>query len=447
MKSSSIWTLTLAVFASLAAAGLASCGSASQDAQQAQNQPLTEQEQLAIYMMQGDVGMLVQPAMEGRETGTKGAKMAGYWLWSRMIENGLTAAGDSGFFHNFVHTPRPAVQVHGNTGGQDEKHLGLALVQPVHGFNVLGASEANSKSWGVIGAHYDHLGFGDESSLFRPEGDESVLQIHPGADDNASGVAVMLELARRNKQERLTSENVLFAGFSGEEKGLWGSKSFCSNPTVPLEDIRWMINFDMVGRMHGDSLLVYGTGTSPVWPALVDSCNKAGLHLVIDPSGVGPSDHTSFYLEGIPVLHFFTGQHAQYHKPTDTADLLNHEGMLAITDYAQCLVAGLDAIEKVPYTATADSTKDETPAFKVTLGVMPDYMYTAVGMRIDGVNPGRPAEKAGMHRGDIVVKMDTLEVVDMTSYMQGLALFEPGQTVTVEYIRSDERMSAEVTWD
>jgi S1-C subfamily serine protease len=107
----------------------------------------------------------------------------------------------------------------------------------------------------------------------------------------------------------------------------------------------------------------------------------------------------------------------------------------------------LDVLEEVPYTATADSTKDETPAFKVTLGVMPDYMYTAVGMRIDGVNPGRPAEKAGMHRGDIVVKMDTLEVVDMTSYMQGLALFEPGQTVTVEYIRSDERMSAEVTWD
>jgi C-terminal processing protease CtpA/Prc len=184
-----------------------------------------------------------------------------------------------------------------------------------------------------------------------------------------------------------------------------------------------------------------------VWPALVDSCNKAGLHLVIDPSGVGPSDHTSFYLEGIPVLHFFTGQHAQYHKPTDTADLLNYEGMLAITDYAQCLVAGLDAIEEVPYTATADSTKDETPAFKVTLGVMPDYMYTAVGMRIDGVNPGRPAEKAGMHRGDIVVKMDTLEVVDMMSYMQGLALFEPGQTVILEFIRSDERMSTEVIWD
>lgn len=429
----------------IAGTGLASCGGLNIESKS--KEILSQEAQLAIHMMQGDVGILTQPAMEGREVGTKGSEMAGYWLMSRMEESRLTAAGDSGFFQNFVHTPRPAVQVHGNMHGSEEKHLGQALVQPVRGFNILGASKVNSASWGVIGAHYDHLGFGDENSLFRPESDEEVLQIHPGADDNASGVAVMLELARRNKIDRLTSENILFAGFSGEEKGLWGSKSFCADPTVELDSIRWMINFDMVGRMHGDTLAVYGTGTSPVWPDLLDSCNTANLHLVITESGVGPSDHTSFYLEDIPVLHFFTGQHSQYHKPTDTADLLNHEGMLAITDYAQCLVGALGRLEEIPFTATVDSTKNESPAFKVTLGVMPDYMFSDVGMRIDGVTIGRPAEKAQMKRGDIVVKMDTLDVVDMMTYMQGLAMFEPGQMVVVEFLRGGERMQTDVTWD
>ncbi|MDG2426060.1 MAG: M28 family peptidase [Flavobacteriales bacterium] len=447
MRTSHIWTVALLL---VAVSAFTACSSENANWSEDPSMPHSEQEQIALLTMRGDVGTLTQPAMEGRETGTRGADMAGQWLSGRMIQSSLSAAGDSGYFQNFVYTPHPAVQVHGNVdenGQVQDKALGQALVLPIEGFNVLGASNASAGSWGVIGAHYDHLGWGDENSLFRPEQDEDSLQIHPGADDNASGVAVMLELARRNKLSPLASHAVLFAGFSGEEKGLWGSNHFCDEPTLAMDSVRWMLNFDMVGRMHGDTLAVYGVGTSPVWPAMLDSCNTAGLHFVVTESGVGPSDHTSFYYEDVPVLHFFTGQHPDYHRPSDTAEKLNQEGMLAVADLAQCLVAELDNLVEVPFTATVDTTAEPNPDFKVTLGVMPDYMFSGSGMRIDGVNPGRPAKGAGMERGDVVVKMGDLEIVDMMSYMKGLSLFEPGQSTKVQVLRGGELLTLDVTWD
>lgn len=391
--------------------------------------------------LRSDVVALTAPAFEGRETGTAGERAAAEWLSDSFATLGLKPKGDSAAFQTFRYKPHPPMQMHGDTS----KQLGMALVKEIVGRNVLyhldGTSPSKPKPTGVIGAHYDHLGYGDENSLFRGE-----PTIHFGADDNASGVAVMLELAQRFAQHP-SKDNLLFAGFSGEEKGLWGSNQFCATPTVPLDQIRYMINMDMVGRLRGDTLAVYGTGTTPEWMEILEACNDEGFVLVPSESGVGPSDHTSFYLEDIPVLHFFTGQHPDYHRPTDTADLLNYEGMAKIANFIERVMRMLDAKDDLPFAATKDQDSESTPSFKVTLGVVPDYLFSGEGMRIDGLTEGRPAANAGMQRGDVVVRMDTIEIVDMMSYMQALGTFEAGETAVVEILRDNERQTVEVLWD
>ena len=313
------------------------------------------------------VNALASPLMEGRETGTNGEKMAAAWLDSTFRSLDLVSKGDVDAIQTFHYKPHPPMQMHGMG---DTATLGMALVQEIEGFNVLYASNsAPTSEWGVLAAHYDHLGYGAEGSLFR--GDPS---LHFGADDNASGVAAMLEVAKRFTRNSPTNP-ILWAGFSGEEKGLWGSNHFCKNATVGLDSIKYMINLDMVGRMRGDTLAVYGTGTSPEWMELLEACNSDSLTLIPSESGVGPSDHTSFYLEDIPVLHFFTGQHPDYHKPSDTADKINAEGIRKVVDFVERIMRALDQKSKWPFTPTVDQDKDSTPSFKVTLGVIPDYLF------------------------------------------------------------------------
>ena len=240
---------------------------------------------------------------------------------------------------------------------------------------------------------------------------------------------------------------MLFAAFSGEEKGLWGSNQFCETPTINLDSVRYMINFDMVGRLRGDTLAVYGTGTSPGWMELLESCNEDSLILVPSESGVGPSDHTSFYLEDIPVLHFFTGQHPDYHKPSDTPDKINYEGIVRIVDFVERVIRRLNAEAEWEFTPTKDQDEDSTPRFKVTLGVIPDYLFDGKGMRIDGVSEGRPAQLAGLERGDVVLSIDTVQVTDMMTYMGALSLFEAGQTSEVVVSRKGATQAFTVTWD
>lgn len=384
------------------------------------------------------VQALASDAMQGRETGEEGEAIASAWIDSVFASQGLSAKGELGAFQNFEYKPHPPMQMHGHG---DSASMGMALVQPITGKNVLYALPQEKGRWGVIGAHYDHLGYGDENSLFRGE-----PEIHNGADDNASGVAGMLELSERFAQSK-QNKSLLFAAFSGEEKGLWGSNQFCKSPTVPLESIDYMINFDMIGRLRGDTLAVYGTGTSPRWMELLEECNDEGFIFVPSESGVGPSDHTSFYLEGIPALHFFTGQHPDYHKPSDTADKINVEGIVRIVDFVERLIQRLNEQEDWPFTATKDQDEESTPRFKVTLGVIPDYLFSGVGMRIDGVSEGRPAASAGLIRGDIVKKIDTVLVTDMMSYMTALSLFEAGSESDVIIERGGEEIQKSVIWD
>jgi len=395
---------------------------------------------ISIAFMKTRVETLASPEMEGRETGSPGEILAARWIEGEFMTLGCTERGDSGAYQTFQYTPHPPMQMHGDSG---DVHLGMALVKPITGTNVLVTQSGSDKSkgYGVLAAHYDHLGYGGENSLFRGE-----PSLHFGADDNASGVATMLDVAGRLADSPM-NDDVLYCAFSGEEKGLWGSNHFCEDPTVRLDSIRYMINLDMVGRLRGDTLAVYGTGTSPRWMEILHACNEEGFVLVSSESGVGPSDHTSFYLENIPVLHFFTGQHPDYHRPSDTPEKLNYEGMLAIAKYVERIMRTLDEEPTLEFTPTKDQDEDSTPRFKVTLGVVPDYLFSGEGMRIDGVSEDRPAANAGLQRGDIVVRIDTVSVVDMMSYMTALSLFEAGTISEVEVIRNGEAVSVEVTWD
>jgi Zn-dependent M28 family amino/carboxypeptidase len=289
----------------------------------------------------------------------------------------------------------------------------------------------------VIGAHFDHLGMGGQGSLHR--GDSA---IHNGADDNASGTAALLALAEILKYEELKN-NILFIAFSGEENGLWGSNYFVKNPTIDLKTVNYMINMDMVGRLNEEkSLAINGVGTSPSFVPVFDQINTDSLKLVTSESGVGPSDHTSFYLQDLPVLHFFTGQHEDYHKPSDDSDKINYEGLVKVVRYISKVVTSLDAEPKLAFTKTKDSS--DSPRFTVSMGVVPDYMFDGKGMRVDGVSEGKPAQAAGLQKGDVVVQLGDSTVYDMMSYMRALSAFQKGDSTKVVIERSGQKVEAVV---
>ena len=270
------------------------------------------------------------------------------------------------------------------------------------GHNIIGFIDNGAPTTIVIGAHYDHLGFGGESSLYRGE-----PAIHNGADDNASGSAALIEIARYLKAHPTKGNNYLIMSYSGEEKGLLGSGYWTKNPTYPMEKINYMLNMDMVGRLKTEdpTLLINGVGTSDAWKITMNYIHVGNLKTKTTESGVGPSDHTSFYLKNIPVLHFFSGSHSDYHKPSDDENLINYSGELSIMNYMIQLISRLDDKGKLTFVKTKDDTNEDAPRFKVTLGVVPDYAFEGSGMRIDGITEGRPAAKAGLKAGDIVILM------------------------------------------
>jgi membrane-associated protease RseP (regulator of RpoE activity) len=258
----------------------------------------------------------------------------------------------------------------------------------------------------------------------------------------------MLYLAKAIKNSNLKNNNYVFIAFSGEEKGLWGSNYFVKNSTnLPLDKMNYMINMDMVGRMNNErQLMVSGVGTSPIFTNILDEENTYKIALKKTESGVGPTDHTSFYLENIPVLSFFTGQHEDYHKPSDDMHLLNYGGMRDISRYIYDIIDNLNDDGKLVFNKTKDESTD-APKFTVTLGVIPDYLYDGKGMRIDGVKDGKAASNAGIIKGDIVTKLGDVDVPDMMSYMKALAAFKKGDATKVIIIRDGKEMVKDVKFE
>ncbi len=390
-----------------------------------------KEEKTIDISMKDDVKILASDSLQGRRTGTSYEQMAAEYLAKRFKDLGLDPKGTNGYFQEFSFADK-------SDPHREVKFVNKSEDGTITGTNVIGFMDNNAETTIVIGAHYDHLGMGGEGSLYRGE----TKAIHNGADDNASGVAVMLNLVKE-LQNKNTHNNYLFISFSGEELGLLGSNYFVKNPTINLENINYMINMDMVGRLNEEKVLaVFGVGTSPIFSQTLFS-NKTDFSITEKESGVGPSDHTSFYLMDLPVLHFFTGQHEDYHKPGDDIEKLNFEGMEDITQYILAVITDLDDGPKLKFRKTKNES-DEVPKFKVTLGVVPDYLFSGEGMRIDGVSEDRPAQKAGMEKGDVVVKMGEHEIIDMMSYMKALSKFEKGQNTIVMIDRNGEILEFDV---
>lgn len=311
------------------------------------------------------------------------------------------------------------------------------------GHNVIGYINNNATNTIIIGAHYDHLGYGeDHNSLYTG----ATPMIHNGADDNASGTAALLEMAKFLKKSTYKNYNFLFISFSGEELGLFGSKYFTNNAGLDLKTVNYMVNMDMVGRLNDSThgITIGGYGTSPTWGKIIKKEN-AYFKINFDSSGSGPSDHTSFYKKDIPVLFFFTGSHKDYHKPTDDADKINYIGELQIIKYIQNIIAQTNNLDKISFTKTREVSMGKS-SFKVSLGVMPDYTFSGSGVLVDAVSENRPAQKAGIKTGDILVQLGEHTFNDVQTYMDALNKFNKGESTNVKVKRGKEELLLLITF-
>ncbi|MDQ6844975.1 MAG: M28 family peptidase [Bacteroidota bacterium] len=310
------------------------------------------------------------------------------------------------------------------------------------GHNVAGYMDNGAANTIIIGAHYDHLGYGeDHNSLWT-----GAPAIHNGADDNASGTAAVIELARMFVNSKLKKNNYLFICFSGEELGLFGSKYFTEHPTINLGAANYMINSDMVGRLNDTThkLIVGGYGTSPAWGKVLDERTKA-LEIKFDSSGIGPSDHTSFYLKNIPVLFFFTGINKDYHKPTDDVEKINFTGELYVIKYIYHIIEETNNLGKIAFSKTREPNMGGS-RFTVSLGIMPDYTFSGKGVRADAIVDGKIAQKVGIQAGDIIVKLGEYNFSDLNSYMNVLSKFKKGDATKVTVLRGNVPVTFDIVF-
>lgn len=321
--------------------------------------------------------------------------------------------------------------------------------------NVIGMIEGSDpqlkNEYVVIGAHYDHLGLGGGESLAaNPEG-----QIHHGADDNASGTAAILELARVMTADRARlKRSVILMAFSAEEVGLLGSAAYTKNPLVPLASTVAMLNLDMVGRLRNGALTVGGVGTSPVWKPLLERLNVSEngsgsrFQLAVNQDGFGPSDHQSFYVKNVPVLFFFTGTHDDYHKPSDTADKVNSEGTRQIAEFVRDISLHVAAeAERLAFTRVQSETPNQgrRGGFRVYIGTVPNYADSNDGLKLDGVRPASPAEKAGLQAGDVVIRIAQMSIKNVYDYTAALGELKGGEEVEVVVRRDGQEIKVKLT--
>jgi hypothetical protein len=393
-----------------------------------------QQTSIDINNIKKHVEYLSSDKMMGRGTSGEGERLAGTYIVKQFKSLNLIPKGESDTYYQqikFKYNPMP-------------DSVGVEPADRTAN-NIIGYLDNGAAHTIVIGAHYDHLGLGfDGNSLdANPQN-----KIHNGADDNASGIAGVLELANfYSKNNRKENYNFLFICFSAEELGLYGSKKFCEKPTIDLLNVNYMINMDMIGRLNDSTkkMVIYGVGTAPDFVPIINNTPSV-LQIKQDSSGIGPSDQTSFYLKNIPVLHFFTGQHKDYHKPSDDADKINYAGEKLVLEYIVQVIEQTEKLPKLKFLTTRTPSSD-SHKYKVTLGVMPDYTYEGGnGMRIDGVTDGKPASKAGIQKGDVIMQLADDKITDVMSYMKALSKHKKGDTVTVKILRDGKETELKVTF-
>ena len=309
----------------------------------------------------------------------------------------------------------------------------------------------NVQEYVLVGAHYDHLGFGESGAMLRA-GEEN--KIHPGADDNASGTAMVMELARLFAEQQRTNaallqRGIVFALWSGEEMGVLGSSHFAEHPLLSLSNVVAYVNFDMVGRLRDNKLMLQGVGSSSAWRGAIQKRNvAAGFSIVLQDDPYLPTDVTPFYSRGVPVMSFFTGSHEDYHRPTDTPDKVNLEGMERILRFARGLILDLaNAPQRADYVKVATSSRDGggRENLRAYLGTIPDYATEVQGVKLSGVRAGSPAEKAGLKGGDIIVEVAGQKVANIYDYTYALDAVKIGQPVKIVVTRDSQRLTIEAT--
>lgn len=376
------------------------------------------------------VRYLSADALEGRLAGSPAERCAADYIEDRMRALGLEPAAPAGFAQ--------PVALASSINPHAPRGTGHNIV------GVLPGRAAPEGGYVIVGAHYDHLGRGGFGSL----SEDTLDTIHNGADDNASGVAALLEAARLLSAGEPLAVPVVFVAFTGEEFGLLGSAEYVRASPFPLEAARAMINLDMVGRLEGDPLIVSGTGTAAEWPELLERrAAEAGIELVMEPEGYGPSDHTSFYTRDVPVLHLFTNVHAEYHRPTDDWQRIDDDGLERIAGLVAALVRDVAGRSGA---LTLVRGAGEPPArggggYGAYLGSVPDFAPVDYGVRLSGVSDDSPAEKAGLRAGDILVRLGEHDIADLYALTDALRAHDPGDVVEVVVVRADERIPFSVT--
>ena len=303
-----------------------------------------------------------------------------------------------------------------------------------------------AKPWIAVGAHYDHLGFGGHGNSLA--GRDDAGKPHLGADDNASGTAAVIAIAEAIARQPVRKRNVLVALWSGEEIGLVGSSAFVNMPAVPLDQVAAYLNFDMVGRMQDNKLSAQATGTSPIWPSLLERANvAAGFDLTLAPDPYQPTDVASFNQAGVPCLTFTTGAHADYHKPSDTPDKIDYPDLDRVADFATAIVRRLMESPDAPQFTKVEQSSQTAGRIgvRVFTGTVPDYTSNAKGLLLGGVVGGGPAEQAGLQKGDVIIEIAGQSITNIYDYTYALELLKIGQPVKVVYMRGSDRKETTLT--
>ncbi|MCC5942405.1 MAG: M28 family peptidase [Balneolaceae bacterium] len=394
-----------------------------------QNCTTTPEKKEALPFLQEHIEWLAADEREGRLAGSLQEAATANYIADYFQQTGLLHFVDSETYLQQFVLNGPMVQAMGM-----ENHISR---------NVVGAVEGSEypERFIIIGAHYDGQGSGGIISMDL----NNEPEIHNSADDNASGTAGLMWLADRFADNPARS-TIIFAAFSGEEMGLLGSEYFVGRMDMPRDSVLAMINLDMIGRLDDGQLSIFGTGTASIWDDLLDEITADSLEITRVPDGMSSSDHASFSRAGIPVLHYFTNTHDDYHRASDTADKINYRGMEWVLDHTEQIIRKLDQLspDEIEFRTSGNQGNNPSILEGVTLGVVPDYNYSGTGFRIDRVRAGSLAEEAGFRDGDIITQINNENITDIFNYMEMLNTFSEGESANIRVMRNRDEVELSV---